>query len=192
MQHLIKAVTKIMSSSSNDPILFDSPWLQIKKRDDWYIYSHSPKSNGKGVVVLGYDFSGSTKRFLARIENCPVHLYNYDSNKGVTSLSGMIEPNTTSLDTAAKELYEEAGISIPIGKFIFLGISFGSKASDYCDYLYAVDLAGHNPIATPVGDGTQGEDGSFCIWMDEPEFFQKILSPTPALIYQRLLAKQNK
>ncbi len=178
-----------MKTLNEDPILFDSPWLQVKKRDDWYIYSHTPKSKGNGVVVLGYDFSGPTRKFLARIENCPVHPHNYDSSRGVTSLSGMIEPNTFSLENAVRELYEEAGISIEKEKFIPLGISFGSKSSDYCDFLYAVDLQGQTPVATPIGDGTQGEVGSFCLWMNEDEFFQKVLSPTPALIYQRLKIK---
>lgn len=167
-------------------ILFDNEWLQLREKDGWYIYSHSPKSNSQGVVILGYDFSGENNKVLARLENCPVHPRNWDGKLGVTSLSGMIEDGYTISETAQKELFEESGIKAELDKFVPLGYSYGSKSSDYCDHLFAIDLAGENPVENPDGDGTNGEIGAKCIWMDVDEYFYRVNSPTPALIYYRL------
>src|SRR5690606_3338734 len=113
---------------TEDEVLWQDEWLAVKRKDGWYTYSHSVKSEGKGVAVLGYTEDGLV---LGRFENTPPH------NDGVSlsSLTGMVEVGDTPLKTATKELKEESGFEVDESEFVDLGTVRPSKSSDsviYC------------------------------------------------------------
>ena len=119
---------------TSDKILWQNEWLAVKEKDDW-TYTHSVKSNGEGVAVLGYTINPF--RVLARFENIPCH------NDGIAlaSLTGMMDHDGEDyITTAARELKEESGFDADKRDFFSLGVCRPSKSSDTIIYLYAVRL----------------------------------------------------
>ena len=68
-----------------------------------------------------------------------------------------------------KELLEEGGYDCELDELIALDWCWEGKASDTKVYLYSINLT-DKPRQTPVGDGSDGEKGSYCKW----ESFDKI------------------
>jgi len=161
----------LLESNKDDETLWEDEWLAVKSKDGWYTYTHSIKSDGKGVAVLGYTEDGLV---LGRYENTPPH------GDGITlaSLTGMVEKGDTPLSTAVKELKEEAGLDAEEGDFIDLGTVRPSKSSDTVIYCFGVELKHQEGKLYGEGDGTKGEEGAYCEFLDPKE---AVLSKDPLL-----------
>ena len=154
------------ATNQGDETLWEDEWIAVKKKDDLYTYTHSIKSDGKGVAVLGYsyddeDYEDTKMMVLGRYEDTPPH----GDGITLTSLTGMVEKGDTPLETAVKELKEESGISVDASKLEEIGTVMPSKSSDTVIHLFAVDLSSEFDGAKEFfgdGDGTKGEEGSYC------------------------------
>ena len=170
---------------SKDPVLWEDEWLAIKQVDGWYTYSHSIKSDGKGVAVLAYCKEPSLK-VLGRYENTPCH----GDGVALASLTGMVDHGGEGeLETAVRELEEEAGVVADKENFKDLGTSRPSKSSDTTMYLYAVEVEFKEGKLTGSGDGTKGEDGAYCKFVSLKDAIES-KDPILATMVARLLTRE--
>jgi len=158
---------------NTDPTLWQDEWIAVKKRDGWYTYTHQLKCNGQGVAVMGYRQGPAGLELVGRYENCPPH----DDGITLCSLTGMVEGEDNVLQTAKRELWEEAGIDAPEGDFQYVGAARPSKASDTAIHLFLINVAGRD-IGKATGDGTKGEEGAYCRWIS---FQDAVMSKDPIL-----------
>lgn len=156
------------NQESSDEVLYTSRWNEIRLKDGWYEYVHSPWSKGIGVAVLAYRKSPKTgnTEYLGRYELTPSHS---DEIK-LCSITGGYDNSDefTILGCALNELEEEGGYKAPTKAVTPLGTVYPSKGSDTVQHLFAVDIdyPGVESVE-PVGDGTRGEEGSYVKWVDE-------------------------
>lgn len=157
--------------------LFKNKWLTIRKKTlengCEYIYSHADWCNSEGVAILPFrvvmDYSltelGIPKReFLGRYEICPAHS---DEVELCSITGGMDKEGERPVFTAVRELEEEGGYRVNPEHVIHLGAVRPSKSSDNIMNLFAVDVDKANATKVEaVGDGTLGEEGSYCEWID--------------------------
>jgi len=139
--------------------IFKNEWLSLKDLNG-YIYMHQEKSDGKAIAVLIYR-SNKEKPICGRFERVPCHF------DGITlcALTGMVE-NNDFINTAIKEIFEEAGIICTKNELIDLGTIKNSKASDTVTQLYALDVKDRNiDNDAAIGDGTEGEKDAYCEWV---------------------------
>lgn len=142
--------------------LWSNEWMEVLLKDGWYTFMRTKK--GDGVCVLGYRFVNGRPEYLVRVEHCPCHTETLDR----TSLTGGIESGSTPLETAVKELKEESGYVVDAEDMIDLGWMFPTKQSSDKVYLFAVDLH-DKPCGEVINDGSKGEEGAYCIWLNETE-----------------------
>lgn len=148
-----------MTFEGRDEILYRGNWMSIIRRDGWYEFS-SFLTGGGGVYILAYR-DHLQRPILGRFEICPAH---NDSEPILTSITGGIPEDKSPKEIAILEMYEEAGYRISQNQLVDLGKVFLSKASDNVAYLYAVDVTNLFRGEAP-GDGTKGEEGSYCDWV---------------------------
>ena len=149
-------------SSKEDPTVWKGKYLSIRKKDGWYEYLHD--GNAMLVIVLGYRrLAVDQWQFLGRYETCPPH----SDGLALCALTGGIEEGEEPIAAAARELEEESGIKIEQDKFTSLGTARPSKASDSTAYFFAVSLEiPEQDKYVGKGDGTEGEKGSYCTWIN--------------------------
>lgn len=139
-----------------DKTLYEGKWLSVIERDGWYQFARIPGSTG-GVSILIYR-KDPEKPILGRFEICPAH----GDGLSLTAISGGIEEGQTPKTTAFNESFEEAGYRLV--DLIFLGKVKLSTNQDTDVYLFASNVTGFDREEAP-GDGTKGEEGSYCDWV---------------------------
>jgi len=148
----------VFESINKDKVLYADEWLSLRQTGGRYTYMHEEKSDGKAVAVLGFktEEDGSYK-ILGRFEEVPPH----HDGISLCALTGMVEKGDEPLETAVRELSEEAGIEADQDQFENFGTTRPSKASDTTMFLFAVDLSDieEKEIYSGEGDGTKGEEG---------------------------------
>jgi 8-oxo-dGTP pyrophosphatase MutT (NUDIX family) len=186
-----------MINKDRDKILFESEWISVIKRDSWYEFSHSKKSNGMGVVVLVYDFNNpSDQKLLARWEKTICHDPKFsfcnpkDYNLFLTSITGQIDKRDKSpQEIVLQELLEEAGIVAALDELEELGTCYPSKGSDSLYYIYALN-GSDKQLGYIKGDGSKGEEGAYVEWMSAHKLIDNVNCPMVGLAYVRLLNKK--
>lgn len=161
--------------------VFENNWVSLSKKNmdngSSYVYAREPWCNSNGIAILPYKdgkefydvgfFSG--KEYLGRFEVCPAHS---DKIELCSITGGMDVKLEKPIVTAWRELVEEGGYDVPIENIISLGTVRPSKASDKTVHLFAVDLEKGFTKVDAVGDGTLGEMGSYCNWVDRGEIMR--------------------
>lgn len=152
---------------------YTSKWLSVHEKTldngSTYMYSHAGWCNSQGVAILPFRrkttnaFGFSTFEFLGRYEICPAHS---DDVELCSITGGMDKEGEMPVFTAMRELIEEGGYKVPVENIEFLGTVRPSKASDNTMFLYAVDLDIGAEEVEATGDGTLGEEGAYCDWVD--------------------------
>jgi len=171
-------------SEKKDIVLKDNKWLQLREiRDpengvDGYVYSHEKISDGKVVAMLPYRKSSDDYEFLLRSEVTPC----WGMQHFVSSTTGKVDKGETPIQTAVRELKEEAGYSVKEKDMIPLGTSFSSKSSDTVNYLFSVDLADKKKGEVTT-DGTELEAKAHNFWTDQIESED----PLVAVMFCRLI-----
>jgi len=129
-----------------------------------YYYLHETRCNGRIVALLPFRF-GQNRRveYMIRKEFTPC--WNMD-NTCMSSITGGVDLGDDILDTASKELWEEAGFKIAKDskRFKSLGSCYGTKSTDTVYDLFAVNVHGLKQEPAP-GDGTPLEDMAKSIWV---------------------------
>ena len=146
--------------------IFTNKWLSVFKKTmdngGEYVYSHADWCNSEGVAVLPFREGKYDREFLGRYEICPAH----SNDVELCSITGGMDKDGESpVFTARRELIEEGGYEAPVEDFIYLGTVRPSKASDNTTHLFAVNLENAKEVEA-VGDGTLGEEGAYCGWID--------------------------
>lgn len=169
------AIELVASYAKNgDLILHDNEWLQMRETPDGYVYSHEAKSNGLGVAVLAFREHDGNVEVAGRYERCPCHRDGF----ALTSLTGLMDVAAEApVDTAVRELKEEAGIDARADEMQSLGFVRPSKQADTKLHLFCVDV-GDREIDEAVGDGSSGEQGAYCAWVSPRD---ACLSKSPVL-----------
>jgi hypothetical protein len=151
-----------------DQILHENRWLQVRQRDDWYTFVHTPN---KVVYILPYrwytDYRGT--QLLARFEICPAHGPDHEQ----TSITGQCPPGEEPRFIAKQELLEEGGYEADTGLFRSLGVFRPVKFADTCIHLFTIDVT-HLKQEKAEGDGSQGEVGSYCRWINREEAINSV------------------
>lgn len=140
--------------------LFTTDWFTVKDKDG-YVYIDNPYG---AVLVLAFKASEDSNNpflFLARKEPIPPHT----PMKHLTALTGTVEKGEEYLETAIRELEEEAGIIAPSKSFIDLSYVYPSKASTTKVHMYAVDVTGLRQ-GVAKGDGSKWEQDSEVVWLN--------------------------
>jgi len=163
-----------------DKTLWKNEWISVKEKDGWYTYTHQEKSGGKAVAVLAYSID--PLMILGRYEKTPCH------NDGVslTALTGMVEKGNSPLETAIRELEEESGIKMDAEDFQSLGFTRPGKSSDTIMYLFAVKIPFEEGEYIGKGDGTKGEEGSYCKFVSIDEAINSKSETISAMILRAL------
>jgi len=161
-------------TKSGDHVLYENEWLEMRETPDGYVYSHEAKSDGRGVAVLAYRHSDAGVEVVGRYERCPCHRDGF----ALTSLTGLMDAGDEApVETAARELKEEAGIDVAPGELKSLGAVRPSKQADTTMHLFCCDV-GDRDIGETVGDGSSGEEGAYCRWVTPRD---ACLSKSPVL-----------
>ena len=156
-----------------DDFLYENDVLSLKQLDGWYNYGHMSRTqpaddgSGQGVAILVYTKkdNGSIDKILGRYENCLPHK---SEAEGLTSITGGVDIGSTVLDSAFNELDEEAGYKKEDveNRLEPLGTCRPSKQEDSLWHLFAVDATGLDRREDSIGDGTEGEEGASCDWVE--------------------------
>lgn len=143
-------------------VLWENGWIRVVEIDGWYTCTELCVDGRKtdGVLVIGLRMELSQPEFLVRMEHTPCH----GEGLNLTSITGNIDEGETPGQAAVRELLEESGYSAQESRMKYLGWVYPSKASDYKQHLFAVDLTGL-PQGDIVGDGTKGEEGAYSMWV---------------------------
>lgn len=142
-------------------------WLELRAaepRDETesdYFFVHESRCGGHIVAVLPYrrrtGHGGETElEFGMRHEVTPA----WGERHQYSALTGGCEPDEPPRETAARELYEEAGFELDPEYLRFLGRCRGTKSSDTIYHLYAADVTGMQ-YSPPQGDGTKHDSEGY-------------------------------
>ncbi|MGG4105256.1 NUDIX domain-containing protein [Paenibacillus lautus] len=153
--------------------LYKTPWVELMKRtsdeNGEYIYIREPwLINGQAVSILPFrmaEWNGNDfVEILLRGEMADVPVLG-------TIKGGCDKEGEAIVDTAIRELLEEAGYSVDSSQMIPLGTVRTSKLSTTTMNLFAVDLTDIEQ-GEAIGDGTQNEANAFVKWVSERESWE--------------------
>lgn len=139
--------------------LYNNEWLSLKEIDG-YVYSHEKRCDGKVVAILVVDSKDHKGEVLGRFEKVPAHF----DEVSACSITGGYEHGDKPVDTAIRELLEEAGYEATRDEMISLGTVRPTKSCDTITHLFAVDVAGKKQTK-PEGDGSDGEKDAYVEWI---------------------------
>lgn len=168
--------------------LWGNQWLEVRTKDDWYTYTHSPVGDGTGVAILGFRNRNNKIEYLGRFEDCPAH----GDGIQLCSLTGMCDvEGEDRVSTALRELKEESGYVVTdSARVLELGSVRPSKASDSEVFLFAVEIEDTDEIVDIEGDGTKGEENAYAKWVSAEELaFSK--DPIVSTLILRLIFKRG-
>lgn len=168
----------------NTTVVFDDPNLSLWQADGWYTYAHMSRTEaGQLVACLVYrrDRDGQITHFLGRFETCLPHA----DGMSLTSITGGVDKGSWHLPTVCEELKQEAGIpedvlpaahkiedaadillnDVASTRLQYHGTCRPSKQEDTLCHLYSYDATGLT-LTESTTDGTKGEEGSYCHWVE--------------------------
>ena len=127
---------------------------------------------GDATAVLLYD-SKRKKVLLVRQFRYPVYTVDPENAWPLEVVAGSVENKTRPMETAVREVEEEAGYSVDKKKLRYVGMCYPSPGGT-CErvYLYAVDISGQKKIFTGGGMESEHEDISL-VELDYGEVFKK-------------------
>lgn len=139
-------------------LLFGDEWLQLRKADNRYTFTHEVRCDGNIVVVLPFEKEEAKElAILARVEDTPC----WDGNNPLPcSLTGGVDVGETPQQTAVKELQEEIGFVVSEEELISLGTFYGTKSSDTIYHIFAVQITQETKKVDPTDKNSLG------IWLN--------------------------
>lgn len=142
--------------------LYKTPWVELMKRtsdeDGTYIYIREPwLINGQAVSILPYRVQDGRLEYLVRCEMA-------ESSVVGTIKGGCDKEGESVVNTAVRELIEEAGYTVEEWRLFHLGTVRTSKLNTTIMHLFTVDLTGFIQ-GEALGDGTMNERNAYCKWI---------------------------
>ena len=183
-------LNKVKEEGVKDTVLFETKYIKVKKRDNWYDLSSSQGTNELVAVTI----SNKQGQWLVRNENCPPYYQNNKNNFSLVALTGMIENRESPKKAVIRELLEESGLTKKDYKLEYMGWVFTNKQSDLKIHLFRGHITQGNPKRNNKkligkGDGTKGEVGSYAMWRTRGTIYKNskcgILYQLMAITYPR-------
>lgn len=139
-------------------LLFGDEWIQLRKANGRYTFSHEVRCDGKIVVVLPFEKEPNSElHVLARVEETPC----WEGDKPLAcSLTGGIDAGETPEEAAIKELREEIGFVVTEKDLISLGTMYATKSTDTVYYIFAVQITKETEKVDPTDKNSLG------VWMN--------------------------
>jgi len=146
-------------------VLFKNDWLSTYILNGWYVVSEETRcKNGQLVAVLPWRVKNNEVQYLARFEENLAH-----GGEGKFSDVSIITGGCETKDIlyhAQEELAEEAGYHVDRDRFRSHGVCKPLKSSMSTMNLFSVRIISKDVRREAKGDGSHGEQGSFCDWVD--------------------------
>ena len=143
MSILLSSILKEVTSQpeNKEKTLYSNEWLSLISKPTPggdYIFSHETRCNGSIVAVLPYFRHGlDSWKYGIRLEITP----SWSMKPSKSSLTGAVDDGETPVESAVRELKEEAGITCKKEDMKSLGTCRGTKSSDTIYHLFAIDVA---------------------------------------------------
>lgn len=167
-------------------------WLTLRSMKvpilgiDGYTYAHSSHMQGHAVAVLPY-VDGEEATFLLRNEVVPP----WGLEPIFCAITGAWDHEGEDfVQTAARELFEEAGFRVYPEALVPLGTCRGIKSSDDTFHLFAIGVAGL-PRQTPPGDGSLLEQRATTVWCSLDDV-ARCKDPLVSVMVMRLIQTRGK
>lgn len=126
-------------------------WIELRKTG-YYTYSHEIRCDGQIIAIVPYIREGKDAWKLGiRTEVTP----SWGRQVSHSALTGAVDKGEQPIESARRELLEEAGIDVDISKIESHGTCRGTKSTDTTYHLFSVDVTGL-PIGEPTGDDYGG------------------------------------
>lgn len=182
----IKKVSVTTVDGVTTESLYKTKWVELMKRtseeDGTYIYIREPwLIDGQAVSILPYKHDEEEEvKFLVRCEKADVPVTG-------TVKGGCDKEGESTVETAVRELLEEAGYTATEEDMIELGTARSSKLNTTTMNLFAVDVT-ELPYQEPTGDGTLNESNAYCKWIGYKELIES-QDPMVHASFLRLVSK---
>jgi len=168
-------------------VLCGNDWLSLCKMTDpergvdGYVFSHETRCDGNIVSILPFRLEGGRREVLLREEVTPC----WSDKAVIGSITGGVDAGDGPLETAVRELAEEAGYEVTPREMLPLGTTFGVKSSDTTYHLFAVDLTWKKK-GVARGDGSALESQARCVWTRD---VSRAVDPLVAASFIRLAGR---
>jgi len=160
-----KTFRDFIGKKKKDKLLFHNKWVSVLETGDNYIYVSEPD----GVAILPFKIDNSELSILIRKEANPL----FEEKFIITAITGRRDEGESFIDTAIRELEEEAGYKVDKNRFINVGNFIKGKDNKNKDKMYLVDISDIKK-KKPKGDGTSYEAKSNNFWIKADEIYQYI------------------
>lgn len=164
--------------------LYDGGWFTHNVNEQGVEYLEEQKD---GVTVLCHDFTRKDGRyFLLLHEQCGAYASTLPK---LCALTGSIDPGEQPLQTAIREVREEAGAVVLEQDIDSLGVVFTYKGCTKRTYLFCANLE-EAAFVEPDGDGSDVEERAYVRWHS----LEDLLGCEDALLlatYARMNATNN-
>jgi len=161
--------TQVQYYGGEIEVLHDDEWLSLhvlrvpSMGINGFTFAHQSKGDGNSVAILPFRTCAPGDPHIEIL-----FLYEVVPPWGLDpsgcAITGLWDHQSeTFIETAARELHEEAGFRSSTEKLIRLGTCRGVKCSDTTYHLYAVDVTGLEQEEAP-GDGSRLEAAAHTHW----------------------------
>lgn len=184
MNIIQKIAQEILDTQPTFKTLFENKWVALKEMAcpaqgiNGYDFLHETRCNGKIISILPFRKIGDDSEYLIRKEVTPC----WSLDPEHSSITGGDEGNV--IESAIRELEEEAGFDIEEKDLIDLGTCYGTKSTDTVYYLFSTDLTGKE-MHQPKGDGSKLEAEASNEWV-KYDFLLTVKDPLVSTICLRL------
>ena len=151
-----------------DKVLYENEWVTVKETNDDFVYTEG--TDGVAIVPVKKDKDGV--KILLRKEFTQLH----EDNFLTTIITGRKDEGEDYIETAIRELEEEAGISgISSEQCIDMGDLLLGKDRTIPDRVFIIDVS-NGKFGEAEGDGTIYEENSHNFWIDIDEVTKYMLT----------------
>ncbi|QNM93386.1 NUDIX domain-containing protein [Mycoplasma sp. Pen4] len=151
--------------NKGDKLLFLNKWVSMYQTPDGFVYSERKNTNSVAVLCFRIN-SNNQKEYLIRYQPLPVIKNNNELY--ACPITGSCEVDEKPLDTAIKEVFEEAGINVGLRHLVYSIDNVASTQSSEIVHNYVFNVTGLNQ-ETPKNDGSLFESISQNKWVLESE-----------------------
>lgn len=138
--------------------LYDGGWFTHNKNEAGVEFLEEKHD---GVTVLCYDFTRTDGRnYLLLHEQVSAF---QSTRPQLCALTGSIDAGELPMQTALRELREEAGVVVLEQEVTFLGKVFTYKGCTKRTYMFSANLANAAFVEAP-GDGSEVEENAYVRW----------------------------
>lgn len=169
----------------NYKVLYDNEWLQLRQKEDGYVYSHEKRCGGAIIAFLIY--ATDIEKVVVRKEVVPP----WGDQPQLCSFTGGVEGDEDSLEALYRELEEEAGVPPEEADVWDLGTIRAGKSNDTQYYLFWIECDSKWIKTRTSGDGTEYESSAENIFLEERQIYTHVQDSLALAILSRTESRDN-